>query len=130
MEEQTPMAGFFMQSRPWYFMLCKDENFNKRIISRYRELRRGILSEEAITANIREIRDYLGTAVDRNFEKWGYSFLPENDLLSDDYRKIGSYEEAMEQYETRLIRHMRWMDEHIEDLLSYSHESKNKKFNH
>lgn len=49
-------------------MLCKDENFNKRIISRYRELRRGILSEEAITANIREIRDYLGTAVDRNFE--------------------------------------------------------------
>ena len=54
-------------------MLCKDENFNKRIISRYRELRRGILSEEAITANIREIRDYLGTAVDRNFEKWGYS---------------------------------------------------------
>lgn len=66
-------------------------------------MRRGILSEEAITANIREIRDYLGTAVDRNFEKWGYSFLPENDLLSDDYRKIGSYEEAMEQYETRLI---------------------------
>ena len=44
--------------------------------------------------------------------------------------KIGSYEEAMEQYETRLIRHMRWMDEHIEDLLFYSHESKNKKFNH
>ena len=129
-EEQTPMAGYFMQDRPWYFMLCKDENFNKRIISRYRELRRGILSEEAITANIREIRDYLGTAVDRNFEKWGYSFLPENDLLSDDYRKIGSYEEAMEQYETRLIRHMRWMDEHIEDLLFYSHESKNKKFNH
>lgn len=60
----------------------------------------------------------------------GYSFLPENDLLSDDYRKIGSYEEAIEQYETRLIRHMRWMDEHIEDLLFYSHESKNKKFNH
>ena len=73
---------------------------------------------------------YRFMAVERNFEKWGYSFLPEKDLLYEDERKIGSYEAAVEQYETRLVRRMRWMDEHIEDLRSYSHESINKKFNH
>ena len=88
------------------------------------------MSEEAVTADIRDIQAYLGTAAERNFEKWGYSFLPENDLLTEDFRKIGSYEEAVEQYETRLLRRMRWLDEHIEDLRFYSHESKNKKFNH
>ena len=127
-EDQTPMAGFFMQNRPWYFMLCKDEAFMEKVITRYHQLRKGILSEEAVESYIAGVQSYLGPAID--FEKWGYSFLPEKDLLYEDERKIGSYEAAVEQYETRLVRRMRWMDEHIEDLRSYSHESINKKFNH
>ncbi|WP_320919211.1 CotH kinase family protein [Eisenbergiella porci] len=129
-EDQTPMAGFFMQHRPWYFMLCKDEAFMEKVITRYHQLRKGILSEEAVESYIAGVQSYLGPAIERNFEKWGYSFLPEKDLLYEDERKIGSYEAAVEQYETRLVRRMRWMDEHIEDLRSYSHESINKKFNH
>lgn len=129
-EDQTPMAGFFMQNRPWYFMLCKDEAFMEKVITRYHQLRKGILSEETVESYIDGVKNYLGLAIERNYEKWGYSFLPENDLLQEDERKIGSYEAAVEQYETRLIRRMRWMDEHIEDLRSYSHESINKKFNH
>ena len=122
-EDQTPMAGFFMQNRPWYFMLCKDEAFMEKVITRYHQLRKGILSEEAVESYIAGVQSYLGPAIERNFEKWGYSFLPEKDLLYEDERKIGSYEAAVEQYETRLVRRMRWMDEHIEDLRSYSHES-------
>lgn len=129
-EDQTPMAGFFMQNRPWYFMLCKDEAFMEKVITRYHQLRKGILSEEAVESYIAGVQSYLGPAIERNFEKWGYSFLPEKDLLYEDERKIGSYEAAVEQYETRLVRRMRWMDEHIGDLRSYSHESINKKFNH
>ena len=129
-EDQTPMAGFFMQNRPWYFVLCNDEAFMEKVITRYHQLRKGILSEEAVESYIAGVQSYLGPAIERNFEKWGYSFLPEKDLLYEDERKIGSYEAAVEQYETRLVRRMRWMDEHIEDLRSYSHESINKKFNH
>lgn len=129
-EDRTPMAGFFMQNRPWYFVLCKDEAFMEKVITRYHQLRKGILSEEAVESYIAGVQSYLGPAIERNFEKWGYSFLPEKDLLYEDERKIGSYEAAVEQYETRLVRRMRWMDEHIEDLRSYSHESINKKFNH
>lgn len=116
-EDQTPMAGFFMQNRPWYFMLCKDEAFMEKVITRYHQLRKGILSEEAVESYIAGVQSYLGPAIERNFEKWGYSFLPEKDLLYEDERKIGSYEAAVEQYETRLVRRMRWMDEHIEDCV-------------
>lgn len=129
-EEQTPMAGYFMQNQSWFFMLCKDEVFVNKVIERYRELRKGIFKEEEIKKNIDEIQKYLGTAAKRNFIKWGDSFLPEKDLMLDESRKIGSYEEALEQYESRLIKRMRWLDKHIEDLKSYSHESGNKKYNH
>jgi len=130
MEEQLPMAGFFMQSRPWFFMLTKDEIFVNKVIIRYRELRKGILSDESMDDYISSVQDYLGPAIERNYQVWGYSFQPDNDLLTQEFRKIGSYEEAVAQYRQRLISHMNWMDDHIEDLNFYSHESKNKKFNH
>lgn len=131
MEDQRPMKGYTMQTRPWYFMLMKDEKFVNRIIQRYRELRKGVLSDEAIRESIQQQQDYLGCAVERNYQVWGYSFGPEHNLLrGDEERIIGSYEEAVSQYETRLISRMRWMDKHIEDLRFYAHESKNKKFNH
>lgn len=130
-ETALPLEGFTMQDRVWFYMLMKDEEFVDKIISRYRSLRKNILSEETIRNDIRQQAEYLGTAVLRNYEVWGYSFGPEYNLLEGgEERQIHSYEEAMEQYENRLILRMRWMDEHIEDLYSYSHESGNKKFNH
>lgn len=130
-ETALPLEGFTMQDRVWFYMLMKDEEFVDKIINRYRSLRKNILSEETIRNDIRQQAEYLGTAVLRNYQVWGYSFGPEYNLLEGgEERQIHSYEEAMEQYENRLILRMRWMDEHIEDLYSYSHESGNKKFNH
>lgn len=130
-EEQRQMKGFHLQNRTWFFMLMKDEDFVEKIIDRYQELRRSILRDDAIRETIQQQRDYLGSAVERNFQVWGYSFEPEHDLLAGGAdRAIGSYEEAVYQYENRLISRMNWMDKHIEDLRFYSHESKNKKFNH
>lgn len=122
--------GFFMHARPWFYMLCKDEAFVERIISRYKELRRGILSNGEVEKYIQDVQDYLGPAVDRNFQVWGDSFDPDHDLMRQEERKIGSYEEAISQYRTHLIERMEWMDKHIDSLRAYSHESKNKKFNH
>lgn len=130
MEDQTPMAGFFMQDRPWFFMLLKEEGFTERIIDRYRELRSSVLSDEYIKNYIEEVRNYLGSAIDRNYKVWGYSFDAQYDLLKDEKRQLGSYDAAVEQYEKRLISRLGWLDEHIEDLKFYSHESKNKKYNH
>lgn len=129
-EAQYAMAGFTMADRPWYSMLMKDEEFTEKIINRYRELRESILSDEYLEKYITEVQEYLGNAIDRNFQVWGDSFLPENELLLGENRGIGSYEEAVEQYRRRLISRLGWLDKHIESIRSYSHESVNKKFNH
>lgn len=128
-EEEQSLAGFYMHDRPWFYMLSKDEKFMETVIDKYRELRNGILSDEAVKDYISSVRAYLGSAIDRNFIVWGYSFEEDKDLLAEG-RKIGSYEEAVEQYEGRLLRRLGWLDKHIDTLRSYSHESVNKKFNH
>lgn len=88
------------------------------------------MSDEYIKKYIEEVSIYLGPAIDRNFQVWGYTFQPEEDLLTETGRSIGSYDAAVEQYEERLLSRLAWMDQHIEGIRSYSHESKNKKFNH
>ncbi len=112
-----------------YYMLTKDEYFVERMIDRYRALREGVLSEAYLDQYIDDVLAYLGDAVERNFSVWGYTFteyLP----LSPDTRNPADHEEAIEQ--TRDFIHQRgdWMDEHIDILLQYCHESKVKKFNH
>ena len=129
MEYQQSMAGFFMQNRTWFFMLSKDEKFTEKVIDRYRQLRKGILSDDNVKTYMAEVQEYLGCAIDRNFQVWGYTFEAQNDLLQGEGRQIGSYEEAVEQYEKRLVSRMGWLDKHIDALYSYSHESVNKKFN-
>lgn len=120
---------FEMQYCVWYYMLMKDEYFTQKIIERYRELRESYLSEAYLNQYIDDTIAYLGDAVDRNFQVWGYTFdeyLP----LSPDDRNPKNHEEAVQQIKDFIHERGEWMDENIEVLKQYSHESKNKKFNH
>src|SRR5699024_6255354 len=65
---------FELQNAVWYFMLFKDEEFVERIISRYQQLRETYLSDEYLCDYIDSTIAYLGDAVDRNFQVWGYTF--------------------------------------------------------
>lgn len=113
----------------WYKMLLKDEKFVNKIINRYKELRKTYLNEEYLLNYIDETIDYIGDAKDRNFSVWGYSFLPENDMLEEG-RKIASYEEAVDQMKNFIKERGKWLDEHIEELHQFSHPSTNKKYIH
>ena len=98
---------------------------------RYRELRKTYLSEEYLMNYIDESVLYLGEAVNRNFEVWGYTFERENqtspmEFLRPIERNPQSYEEAINQYKTFLKERGNWLDENIDSLLQYSHPSKNK----
>ena len=93
-------------------MMIKDENYINLIIDRYREFRQGILSNENILQYIQDVTEYQGEAVDRNYAVWG------------------SYEEAVGQMTDELIGRLEWLDENIEVLKQYCHESAVKKFNH
>ena len=126
---QTEPQHFQTQYVPWYYMLTKDEEFTEAVIERYRELRETYFSDEYINDYVDETVKYLGPAVERNFDVWGYTF-EEFTPLEPNERNPANYEEAVQQVKDFCTERGHWMDEHIENLRQYSHESKIKKFNH
>lgn len=124
-----PENRFEMQLDLWFYMLFKDEHFADRCIERYRELRKTYLSDEYLYNYIDEVADYLGDSVQRNYEKWGYSFAEEYDLLKPTERNPRNYEQSIENMKSFIDIRGKWMDENIETLRQYSAKSKVKKFN-
>lgn len=133
-EDDFFIRKFVCVQAPWFWMMIKEESFTERVIGRYRELRKGILSDANMSAYIDDTRAYLGTAVDRNFAVWGYSFDTNNvdmrNKLYPDERNPTDYDQAVEQMKQTLLGRAGWLDENIEVLRQYSHESAVKKFNH
>lgn len=129
-ENETSHRIFALQDRLWYDMLFKDDAFVERVISRHDELEREYLNEEYLNDYIDRVIEYLGPAIDRNFEKWGNTFRPEWDRLFDFHRNLHSYDEAVGQLKEYIkVRH-EWMNENIETLRQYCAESKVKNYNY
>jgi len=141
-----PYDEFYLTGRGWFdrLMMCPD--FTDQVIRRYRALRRGVLSEEFINQYMDDVIEWLGSAVDRNFDVWGYSFDPTlvgvglTDMSAmgiriptREERDMGmtihdvnptSFEEAIEWKREFMNNRGRWMDEHIESIRQYSHPSR------
>lgn len=127
--------GFLLSQRGWYAKLMQDEDFVERVISCYRQLRQGVLSEEYLLAYQKDIETWLGSAVDRNFSVWGYTFDPNQvgdqerrfpSIGSDDTSRDvnpSSYEEAVEWMMDYIVDRGQWMDAHIDSLRQYCHPS-------
>lgn len=128
-EQSTVQVQHFeLQNRLWFGMLCKDDVFVQRVIERYRQLRETWLNEAYLEEYIDQVIDYLGPAIDRNFEKWGYTF-EDDSLLDPASRNLHSYDAAVEQLKRFIRERGRWMDENIDSLLQYCADSKIKKYN-
>lgn len=128
MSQTKPMA-FQIQNCLWYFMLMKDEEFTDALVDRYWQLRKSWFDEAYLNQYIDQTVAFLGDAIDRNYERWGYTFEPEYDMLHPEGRNPRSYEEAVAQLKEFFARRIDWMDENIDTLRQYSAESKIKKFN-
>lgn len=128
-EEFMSPQRFMMQGTRWFLMLTKDEYFVNRVIQRYRELRESYLNEDYLIDYTKQVTEYLGPAIDRNFEVWGYTFEKFTPLKPKS-RNPANYEEAIEQLQQFIYERGSWMDENIEVLFQYCHESKVKKYNH
>ena len=118
-----------MQNITWFYMLCKDEHFVNRVIERYQQLRQSFLSEDYLFQYIDDTVAFLGPAIDRNFEVWGYSFEDYKPLYPIN-RNPENHQQAVQQLKDFIHERGKWMDENIDTLLQYCHESKVKKFNH
>ena len=131
-----PERAFLLSQRGWYSRLMMDQEFVERVIRRYRELRRGVLSEEHLLAYEEAVEAWLGSAIGRNYTVWGYTFDPEQVSANehrlpaagsgDTLRDVNpdSYRQAVEWMLDYMVDRGRWMYENIETLRQYSHPSR------
>lgn len=54
----------------WYPLLLADAAFKARLVTRYKELRQGVLSDAQVTLRITTLSTGLAGGATRNFEKW------------------------------------------------------------
>lgn len=127
-EEEISYEGFFLQNRLWYWMLMKDEDFTERIIHRYRELRKGLLSEEALDRYVDETLAFIAPAIARNDARWG-DVSQQANLLIPAERNIHSRAAAEGQLKGYLHNRGEWLDKYIQTLRQYSAGSKVKQYN-
>lgn len=121
--------GFTITNSPWFGLLVRDKDFVDEVISQYRSLRKTFLSDEYLISFIDDTITYLGSAVDRNYQIYGYVFdLTQTDAtnyLTPPTRNYTSYEEFVTQLKAWIKNRGAWLDKHIDTLLQYCQDSKN-----
>lgn len=134
---ETPHS--FYIDNIWYLMLMRNKEFVDLIVDRYYQLRESYFSDAYLINYIDETVAYLGDAINRNYEKWGYCFDLENvqpygqDRVDREYliplsRNPESYEEALQMLKSTIVEHGRFLDKNIESLYAHCHNSANKQF--
>lgn len=149
----VPMDELILAQRGWFGQLMMDKDFVEQVITRYRQLRQGVLSDESLCAYLDETAAWLGRAAERNNEIWGYSFDPEQ-LSRVEYRQPAirdmlelaqadpinyvtrmnalvselnpdNYEQAIQWMRESMVERGVWMDAHMDSLRQYCADSKN-----
>ncbi|MDE1693851.1 CotH kinase family protein [Streptococcus suis] len=122
-------AGFSMLEVPWFSMMIKDKEFIDLVVHKYHQLRKNLLSTKRLHDHIDKTVQFLGPAIQRNNDKWGYVFqlqkMDEHNYLQPYERNQASYEEAVHVVKAFIEDRGKWLDEHIETLYQYCAPSKN-----
>lgn len=110
-------------SAPWFDRLLQDPVFTAAVIERYKELRRSILSDASLEKFVRETVEYLGTAVERDWARWGYYYIDGN-YLQTEPGGTGDRNQKTHRGEVEKILHVlsvhgAWMDEHLDSLYQF-----------
>lgn len=105
----------------WYKYLTKDDYFVEKVIRRYKELRKTVLSDEYLMNYIDETVEYLGPAIDRNYKRWPDSLY--FDMLRPKERNQHNHEEAIKYMKNAIKERGEYLDKNIESLRRHSHKS-------
>lgn len=112
-------SGFLLADNNWFARLCQDRAFVDAAIVKWTELRKDILSDEALIGFLDEQEEYLGDAITRNSVRWASAFEKKFLTNSDEDRNVYSYEEAQEQLRTFIVARGKYLDENFELLYNY-----------
>lgn len=104
------------QTSSWFDTLIRDEKYCKKLVERYNNLRKGILSDEYIDNYFDETVAYLGKAIERDNLVWGYIFdkhTLKNDenmfgIITD--RNVKTYDEEIKRIKLALHKHASYLD--------------------
>lgn len=111
-------AAFF--KAPWFRQLLRDPEMTVQIMERYRELRKSILSDQAICEFIDGTVAGLGSAIERDWARWGYFYADGKYLTSEvdcqSERNTKTHHEETEKLKQVLSEHGAWMDDNLDTL--------------
>ncbi|MBO4776837.1 MAG: CotH kinase family protein [Lachnospiraceae bacterium] len=119
-------AGFdwmVMPSRPWYEQLVKDPLFDQKLVSRYKELRKSILSDRFVEEFVMDADAYLGNAALREHSRWGATYEEECALFVSEVEgfDIDRTRKTQDEEVVRLLDaqklHADFLDDHMGNLL-------------
>jgi hypothetical protein len=63
-------AARMRESADWFSVLAAEPTFRAKLVARWKELRRDLLSDDTIVARVEHLTAPLADAAERNFEKW------------------------------------------------------------
>ena len=146
--------GFFLDQRGWYSQLMMDDVFVERVIDRWHELREDVLSQERLNGYMDETIAWLGEAIDRDHQVWGWSYDPsqldalekrmpawwdiaqataglepaeQEEVVAQMTASVNpsDYRQAVDWMREYMNERGQWIDRNIETLRRYCQESKN-----
>jgi len=93
----------------WWCLIWSDESFRWSVQQRWHNLRQSSLSNTAVNAVIDSLRDHIGVAADRNFERWPTL----GEYVWPNYFIGETYEEEVEYLRDWIMTRMEWMDNEL-----------------
>ena len=93
----------------WWCLIWSDESFRWSVQQRWNDLRQSLLSNTTVNAVIDSLRDHIGVAADRNFERWPTlgEYVWPNNFIGE------TYEEEVEYLRDWIMTRMEWMDSEL-----------------
>lgn len=133
MDKISGVEGFSMIHAAWYEQLIKDPEFVKTVVNTYKSLRTDVLSDEYLQNYIDDTVMWLGDEVEKNYSIWPHVWNPEQqdwftremNYLMPVERNPHSYEESVTQLKDYITNRGAWLDENIDTLYQYCHDSRN-----
>lgn len=114
---ESKLDSTAFHNAPWFRQLLRDPNFVLKLEKRYHELRAGQFSDANLETLLKAARSYLGTAAQRDWNRWQYG---EAVPLNPNAAAPQSFGEAASALEETLLTHARWLDRHIDSLYQFS----------
>jgi len=101
-----PNEGYPMH---WWARLMEDEEYRQAYAGRWKTLRKGLLSNDSILAEIDNNISYLGDAITRNFNKWPII----GEYVWPNYFVGNSYQEEVDFLKAWILNRLTWMDGNV-----------------